>query len=474
MYLVAILGPTCSGKSDLAIHLAEHLSKDLILANSIPTTKTDLSQVKTPTSCKNCPSSKNCSVWVIGCDSRQIYRHLDLGTGKIPGQWQEHSLGKIAAINYSRFISWFLQAKFEIYKNRLSAFKKKHFEYFHILWSILANLTKENVTSISTLIDEQIENSTKKLNYQAYYLARRLWLENKLESFFPCKQVYLYADIPHFFIDYVEPKKRYSLLEYLQDWEIFSNFVYFLPKTWQPQLLVLTGGTGLFAKAILQEYRLPLIDEQWQGIYQHLKQQLELLDLKTLQTCYREFCAWYQFLAVKKEKEFLLDLESSSWPGELNADDRQNPRRLQNWLLKALCSYLPSTDSWLYPKFTKKVACVLLPSLAELETKIIKRLENRIQAGLLQEVQNLLKQKMVSTQRLRELGLEYRLTLDYLEQKLPTQEWLEKLFLENRHYAKRQYTWFNKELKDGHLSKIENLSDLLDFLDKNSIKLECT
>jgi tRNA dimethylallyltransferase len=47
--LVVILGPTASGKSALGIALADRLSGE-----------------------------------VVGCDSTQVYRHFDIGTGKVP------------------------------------------------------------------------------------------------------------------------------------------------------------------------------------------------------------------------------------------------------------------------------------------------------------------------------------------------------------------------------------------------------
>jgi len=48
-----------------------------------------------------------------------------------------------------------------------------------------------------------------------------------------------------------------------------------------------------------------------------------------------------------------------------------------------------------------------------------------------------------------ELGLEYRYVAMYLQGKLGKNEMLEKLFIEIRHYAKRQMTWFkrNKKIK---------------------------
>jgi tRNA dimethylallyltransferase len=51
--LIALGGQTSSGKSEMAIGLAKEL--------------------------------QDC--WIINCDSRQIYKYLNLGTGKVPGNW---------------------------------------------------------------------------------------------------------------------------------------------------------------------------------------------------------------------------------------------------------------------------------------------------------------------------------------------------------------------------------------------------
>lgn len=57
--ILVIVGPTASGKSELAVKLAKKLNGE-----------------------------------IISCDSRQIYKGLNLGTGKIEGQWKNKSLSK--------------------------------------------------------------------------------------------------------------------------------------------------------------------------------------------------------------------------------------------------------------------------------------------------------------------------------------------------------------------------------------------
>jgi tRNA dimethylallyltransferase len=58
MKLVSILGPTCSGKSRLALDLCHELA------------------------------SKNLRAVIVSADSRQVYRYLDIGTAKISGSWK--------------------------------------------------------------------------------------------------------------------------------------------------------------------------------------------------------------------------------------------------------------------------------------------------------------------------------------------------------------------------------------------------
>jgi tRNA dimethylallyltransferase len=71
--LVTILGPTASGKTDLAIELAKYLGDS----------------------------------WVVGCDSRQVFKQLDLGTGKVEGSWkyfQEYDLEAYSVQSIPHFL----------------------------------------------------------------------------------------------------------------------------------------------------------------------------------------------------------------------------------------------------------------------------------------------------------------------------------------------------------------------------------
>jgi tRNA dimethylallyltransferase len=79
----------------------------------------------------------------------------------------------------------------------------------------------------------------------------------------------------------------------------------------------------------------------------------------------------------------------------------------------------------------------------EIKQLILERLNRRINAGMIEEVRKL-KDDGVTSQRLNDLGLEYRYLNLYLEGKLNLKEMKEQLYIKICQFAKRQMTWFKK------------------------------
>ncbi len=80
--------------------------------------------------------------------------------------------------------------------------------------------------------------------------------------------------------------------------------------------------------------------------------------------------------------------------------------------------------------------------------RIYKRLNERFDNGLIEEVEGLLKQG-VSAEMLLFYGLEYKFITEYLQNKLSLPDLKEKLYIAIRQFAKRQMTFFRKMEKDG-------------------------
>lgn len=93
---------------------------------------------------------------------------------------------------------------------------------------------------------------------------------------------------------------------------------------------------------------------------------------------------------------------------------------------------------------------------AEIYERIRVRLEARM-PFMIEEIKNL-KQKGVSAEFLNSLGLEAKFVQRYLDGEFNSyEEFFEELFKEERHFAKRQQTWYNKEKNLVWLDANDNL-----------------
>ena len=102
-----------------------------------------------------------------------------------------------------------------------------------------------------------------------------------------------------------------------------------------------------------------------------------------------------------------------------------------------------------YPKL-KPILFSILSTVEERNIKIKKRLEQRIQDGLIEEVKLLLEQG-IPKERLIYLGLEYRIITEYIYGLYDLKKAIELLETAIIQYAKRQMTWFRKLERDGYI-----------------------
>jgi tRNA dimethylallyltransferase len=231
------------------------------------------------------------------------------------------------------------------------------------------------------------------------------------------RQIYRYMDIgtgkdKSFFqhmIDIRDPKDDYSVAEYQKEVYGIIDKIFESKKT-----PFLVGGTGLYINAVLYGYQFPKTDPK-------LRTKIE--DLKT--------------------SELIQELKKYDPVSAEN--NKSNHRRLARALESYLVNSRPlSKYKRMKPNFEYLMIGIDIPR-DELYQKIDARVDDRIKAGMIEEVENLLR-KSISHQRLQRFGLEYREISDYLQD--PTDENL-KLKIENlkfriHAFARRQITWFRK------------------------------
>lgn len=407
MNLLTVLGATCSGKSKMAIEIAQ---KYIILGQKVA---------------------------VVNCDSRQIYENLNIGTAKIPGIWQN-------------------------FKSEMQTEIKNE---------------KENL--ICKKSEDITQNLFKKQTQNAFF----------------------WENIPHFLIDFVPINSDYSLVNFVQDW---CSLITFWQQNNSFDLVILVGGTGLWAKAIVENYDLGIIKKQHLKTWQKNKTELQNLSLENLQQKYLTKLAKIEKdlkitknfeqnktqnktqiklkTTLKKIKNqiknqtensaniesveqnstnndlFLLSKKILIEMKNLNNSDFQNPIRLINWLLRYKVIEKNWKDKINYPKFDKTQVVAIKTNKTELNQKIKKSVQSRIKQGLLKEVKNLVEN--FDRQKIWNLGLEYRESLRLLDKEINLETWENNLIMQNEQYAKRQITWLNKEKLEENLVWIKDLEEL--------------
>ena len=224
--------------------------------------------------------------------------------------------------------------------------------------------------------------------------------------------------VPHFLLDVAEPGDFFSLKEYQE--LAYKAIDDILSRGKQPFLV---GGTGLYVNAVADGYELSdaPVDAK-------LRAKVEAMSLKDLQT----------FIADKL--------------GEVpDTLDMKNKRRLERAAEKIFQGKPLNLES------IKRYDTLCLGVTWEREKlykRIEERLDRRLCEGMIEEVEGLMA-RGVSDDFLYRLGLEYRYIMLYLRGRFKDrEEFRAKLFMEIRHLAKEQMTWFRKR-KDVHWLNME-------------------
>jgi len=227
------------------------------------------------------------------------------------------------------------------------------------------------------------------------------------------------AIIPYHLIDVVSPNTEFSLAKYQKlAYKAIDDILK------RGKLPIIVGGTGLYAQAIVEGFKLSLAKPD-----KKLRQKLEKLSINQL------------FSKLKRlNKKFAEKLHES---------DKKNKRRLVRYIEMASGgSECIAGHSAPRSEFEFLLIGLTWPRQVLRERiykRLIQRLENEDMAG---EVERLHKQG-VSWKRLEDFGLEYKYIAQYLQGKLDYDEMVEKLNIATRRFAKRQMSWYQRWEKQG-------------------------
>ena len=219
--------------------------------------------------------------------------------------------------------------------------------------------------------------------------------------------------IKHHLIDVAEPNEFFSLTDFQE--KAYESIDGVFEKGGKP---LLVGGTGLYVNSIVDGYNISKapVDEK-------LRAEVASKSLDEL-------------IAILKEK----------YPEALEKVDLKNKRRVERSVERALQGNTKDTENT--PRYETLVIGVTWPRDVLYE-RIRERLDRRLEQGMIEEVVRL-REQGATDKFLYGLGLEYRYILMYLKGEFESFEaFYDKLFMEIRHLAKEQMTWFRKR-KDMH------------------------
>ena len=212
-------------------------------------------------------------------------------------------------------------------------------------------------------------------------------------------------NIPHHLFDIKEVEEEYSIYNYQKDCRKVIDDILRRNKT-----PILVGGTGLYIKAALYDYKLS--EEKTNNTYDNLK----------TEEIYKEL--------LKLDKDINID--------------KNNRRRL----IRALNYYKENNTSISNNKTNKLLYDTIFIGLTTdreiLYKKINQRVDNMIENGLLEEVKYYYDKNIKAKPLINGIG--YKELYNYFDGLCSKEEAVEKIKQNSRHYAKRQYTFLNHQL----------------------------
>lgn len=203
--------------------------------------------------------------------------------------------------------------------------------------------------------------------------------------------------ITHELLDFVPVTQNYTVYDYQKDARK-------LLEKYQGRNIIFVGGTGLYLKSALYDYR--FYEETTTNSYDNLTNE-ELYNL-----------------ALAKDKNMNIH--------------PNNRKRLVRFLNKKVQEYVEPK-----PLYDFKIIG-LTTSRDILYDKINKRVDVMFQNGLLTEVKSFYDQGIHS--KALETGIGYKELYQYFDNKITLEEAKDLIKKNSRHYAKRQYTFFNHQL----------------------------
>ena len=245
--------------------------------------------------------------------------------------------------------------------------------------------------------------------------------------------------IPYHLIDILDPTENYSVYQFQRDFLSAYNDI-----SKRNKLPILCGGTGLYIESILLKYRL----QNAPGPNQDLRQSLQ-----------------------EKSTEELLEIFQNISPDKFQDPSKKDTK---NRIIRSIEIEFDKTndepDIFINQSIDNFLVIGVKQARQDNRDLIKKRLTERIDDGLIDEVKNLIDNGL-DISRLDYFGLEYKFVGLYLKNEIDKRELIDKLHIAICQFAKRQMSWFRRMEKRGikiHWINPKNKRDINNLV-KNAV-----
>ena len=266
---------------------------------------------------------------------------------------------------------------------------------------VLVGPTASGKTSLAAAIANEIEGEIVSADSRQVYRHMNLGTGKDYDDYIIDGKM-----IPYHLIDIVDPGYKYNVFEYQRDFILVYNKL--KDKKVFP---VVCGGSGMYADSIISGYKMTEVLPD-----SGLRQELEKKTIGEL----REILSIYKNphnttdIDTKKRAIRAIEIEHFS----------KNTRKQTN-------------D---FPKI-KSLVVGILTERESRRKKITKRLYERLENGMIDEVKKLIEMG-IETETLIYYGLEYKFITLFLTGRLPYEKMVRDLEIAIHQFAKRQMTWF--------------------------------
>ncbi len=240
-----------------------------------------------------------------------------------------------------------------------------------------------------------------------------------------------YGDVPYHMIDIADAGTKYNIFQYQKDAQAAYEDIVSRGKR-----AILCGGSGLYIESFCKGYSLPEVPED-----QALRQELEQYDDATLIARLASLKPLHNTTDYDTRKRLIRALEIAIYEAghPVNVTEAENRPDGAGAAADATADKKADAATGTYPRNIKYIGLDI--SREERNARIDRRLEARLQEGMVDEVRRLL-DSGIQAEDLIYYGLEYKFVTKFLIGDLSYDAMVDGLRTAIHQFAKRQMTWF--------------------------------